>query len=216
MLNKRFTLFVISVLILFAGCVSERVNELQSVEIRQYNGENLSSFIELRDVSIKGPQNIDIKSYRLELSGLVNNPRKYTYDEVLAHQKYKKVVQINCVEGWKSKNLWEGILLKDVLDEAGLDPKANTIIFYAYDGYSTSLPLEYILDKNILLGYKINDITLTPSTGYPFILVAEDKWGYKWIKWITKIEVSSNKEYGGYWEKRGYSNSADLNKSFFD
>ncbi|KYC54305.1 MAG: TMAO/DMSO reductase [Candidatus Methanofastidiosum methylothiophilum] len=154
MLNKRFTLFVISVLILFVGCVSERVNELQSVEIRQYNGENLSSFIELRDVSIKGPQNIDIKSYRLELSGLVNNPRKYTYDEVLAHQKYKKVVQINCVEGWKSKNLWEGILLKDVLDEAGLDPKANTIIFYAYDGYSTSLPLEYILDKNILLGTK--------------------------------------------------------------
>jgi len=117
------------------------------VEVREYSGENFSSLFELKDVSIKGPQNIDINSYRLELSGFVNNPRKYTYDEVLAHQKYKKVIQINCVEGWKSKNLWEGILLKDILDEAGLDQKANTIIFYAYDGYSTSLPLDYIIDR---------------------------------------------------------------------
>ncbi len=215
-LNKEIILALVLITIILPGCASENVKELQSVEIREYNGENLSSYIEVRDVSIKGPQNIDINSYRLEIFGLVNNPHKYTYSQVLDHQKYKKVVQIKCVEGWNSKNLWEGVLLEDIFQESGIDQKANTVIFYAYDGYSTSLPLDYIIENNILLGYKINGIPLTPSTGYPFILVAEDKWGYKWIKWITKIEVSNNPNFEGYWESRGYSNNADLNKSFFD
>jgi len=76
--------------------------------------------------------------------------------------------------------------------------------------------LDYIVNNDIILGYKINGVTLTPETGYPFILVAEDKWGYKWAKWITKIEISDNQDFRGYWESRGYSNDADLNKSFFN
>lgn len=217
MLNKIIIGLFFAV-ILLAGCANQgKVKELQSVEIREYNGENLSSFIELRDVSIKGPQKIDISNYRLEVFGLVKDSRNYTYDQILNnHQNYQKVVQIYCVEGWNSKNLWEGVLLKDIFDEVDVDPKATTVIFYAYDGYSTSLPLDYVVNNNILLGYKINGITLTSETGYPFILVAEDKWGYKWAKWITKIEISDNKNFRGYWEGRGYSNDADLNKSFFD
>jgi len=205
-------------LILLPGCITQdRIKELQSVEIREYQGENLSSFIEVRDVSIKGPQKIDISDYTLEVFGLVMEPKNYTYDQVIStHRKYQKVVHIYCVEGWDSRNLWEGILLTDIFDEVGIDPKASTVIFYAHDGYSTSLPLDYILNNDILLGFKINGITLTPGTGYPFILVAEDKWGYKWAKWITKIEISDNKDFRGYWESRGYSNEGDLNKSFFD
>jgi len=216
MLNKIIIGLFFAV-ILLSGCANQdKIKELQSVEIREYNGENLSSFIELRDVSIKGPQKIDISNYRLEVLGLVTDSRKYTYDQILNnHQKYQKVVQIYCVEGWNSKNLWEGVLLKDIFEEVGVDSKATTVIFYSYDGYSTSLPLDYIINNNILLGYKINGITLTPETGYPFILVAEDKWGYKWAKWITKIEISDNQDFKGYWESRGYSNDADLNKSFF-
>ena len=218
MLNKIILLGFFCAVILASGCANQdKIKELQSVEIREYNGENLSSGVEVRDVSIKGPQKIDISNYSLEVFGLVKDPRNYTYDQVLNnHQKYQKVVQINCVEGWSSKNLWEGVLLKDIFQEVGVDPKATTVIFYAYDGYSTSLPLDYTINNNILLGYKINGITLTPETGYPFILVAEDKWGYKWAKWITKIEISDNQNFRGYWESRGYSNDAGLNKSFFD
>lgn len=217
-INRIILVVLFSLIILGPGCVAQdKIKELQSVEIREYEGENLSSFIEVRDVSIKGPQKIEISDYKLEISGLVKEQRYYTYDQIInTHQKYQKVVQINCVEGWNSKNLWEGVLLKDIFEEVGLDSKATTVIFYAYDGYSTSLPLDYIVKNNILLGYKINGITLTPATGYPFILVAEDKWGYKWIKWITKIELSENEDFRGYWESRGYSNIADLNRSFFD
>ncbi|MCC7573171.1 MAG: molybdopterin-dependent oxidoreductase [Candidatus Methanofastidiosum sp.] len=214
----KISLIIFFCSLLLPGCITQdRIKELQSVEIREYQGENLSSFIEVRDVSIKGPQKIDISDYTLEVFGLVMEPKNYTYDQVIStHRKYQKVVHIYCVEGWDSRNLWEGILLTDIFDEVGIDPKASTVIFYAHDGYSTSLPLDYILNNDILLGFKINGITLTPGTGYPFILVAEDKWGYKWAKWITKIEISDNKDFRGYWESRGYSNEGDLNKSFFD
>ena len=127
MLNKIVLLGFFFVVILTSGCANQdKIKELQSVEIREYNGENLSSWLEVRDVSIKGPQKIDISNYSLEVFGLVKDPRNYTYDQVLNnHQKYQKVVQINCVEGWSSKNLWEGVLLKDILQEVGVDLKSN-------------------------------------------------------------------------------------------
>jgi DMSO/TMAO reductase YedYZ molybdopterin-dependent catalytic subunit len=94
-------------------------------------------------------------------------------------------------------------------------PQANTVIFYAVDGYSTSFPLEYLQSNQIIMAYKMNNATLPPERGFPFQLVAESKWGYKWIKWINKIEVSDNSNYTGYWESRGYSNTGNLNESFF-
>ncbi len=65
------------------------------------------------------------------------------------------------------------------------------------------------------MAHKMNGVTIPPERGHPFQLVAESKWGYKWIKWITKIELSDDENYKGYWESRGYSNSADLDKGFF-
>jgi len=111
--------------------------------------------------------------------------------------------------------LWEGVMIKDLIEEAEVDPEATTVIFYAYDGYSTSMPLDYIIDNNLMITHKMNNVTLPPERGYPFQLVAESKWGYKWIKWITAIELSDNEEYLGYWERVGYSNDADLEDSFF-
>ncbi|MDY1591817.1 MAG: molybdopterin-dependent oxidoreductase [Methanofastidiosum sp.] len=66
------------------------------------------------------------------------------------------------------------------------------------------------------LDIKINGIALKSGTGRPFILIAEDKWRYKWVKWITKIEISDNKNFRGYLESRDYNNDVDLNKSFFE
>ena len=56
-------------------------------------------------------------------------------------------------------------------------------------------------------------VVLPPNREFPFELVAEDKWGYKWIRWITKIELSRDENYRGFWESRGYSNDADINKN---
>ena len=189
---------------------------LAPVEVREYEGVDLSSINAFRENSIKGPQEIAVESYTLSITGLVTNSTSYTYDEVInKHQHYKKVVTLDCVEGWSVTILWEGLLVRDLLAEGEPLANAEVVIFHAYDGYTTSLPIDYIMDNDILMAYKMNDVILPPERGFPFQLVAESKWGYKWIKWITEIELSDDANYRGYWESRGYSNSADLDEGFF-
>ncbi len=199
-----------------AAVHAEEPKSLEAVEVREYQSENLSSVKDFRENSIKGPQYIDMESYTLEVGGLVRNPRTYTYDEVLENQHYEKVVTLNCVTGWSVKILWEGVLLKDLLKEVDVLSTARVVIFYAYDGYSTSLSLKYIIDNDIIMAHKMNGVTLPPERGFPFQLVAQDKWGYKWIKWITKIELSDDTDYQGYWEQSGFSNTGNLNEGFLD
>jgi DMSO/TMAO reductase YedYZ molybdopterin-dependent catalytic subunit len=189
---------------------------LASVEVRSYQGENLSSVNDFRENSIKGPQYVNESIYRLTITGLTNKTLIYRYEDVInTYQSYSKVVTLDCVEGWDVTILWEGVLIQDILNTSGVDPQANTVIFHAIDGYTTSFPIEYLQKNDILMAYRMNNVTIPAERGFPFMLVAEDKWGYKWIKWIDRIELSNDTSYRGYWEQRGYSNSGDLNKSFF-
>ncbi len=208
-------LVVVTVIFVSAGNwiigTGNKTNTLKPVEIREYEGQKLSSIYDFRENSIKGPQYIDNENYRLVVTGLVSNTMEYTYDDVIEdHQHYEKVVTLYCVEGWDATILWEGILVKDLLTEAKVEPTAKIVIFHAYDGYSTSLPLDYIIDNDIIIAYEMNGVVLPPERGFPFQLVAESKYGYKWIKWITRIELSDDADYRGYWESRGFSNDADL------
>jgi DMSO/TMAO reductase YedYZ molybdopterin-dependent catalytic subunit len=185
------------------------------VEVRSYQGQPLSSVNDFRENSIRGPQQVNITRYRLTIGGLVTEERNFTYEQVLGgFPGYEKVVTLFCDEGWDVTILWEGVKVSDLIRAAGPDPRANTVIFTAVDGYSTSLPLDYIEGRDILLAYRMNDITLPAERGYPFELVAEDRWGYKWIKWVTGIRLSDDPTYRGYWESRGFSNSGDLNRSY--
>ena len=216
--KKHISLLVglIFFILSLSGCIEEDFI-LDDVEVRDYQGEKLSSVYDFRENSIKGPQYIDRNTYILKITGLVNNTINFTYNETINNfQNYKKVITLHCVEGWSVKILWDGILVEDLIAKSDPLDDANTIIFHAYDGYTTSLPLDYIIDNKILLAFNMNNVILPPERGWPFQLVAESKWGYKWIKWVTEIELSNNPNYKGYWERRGYSNNADLNKSFFE
>lgn len=199
------------ILISFAIYLNSTPRMMYPEEIREYEGQDLSSIGDFSANAIKGTQNVNASTYSLTITGLVNKTLAYSYDDVINEfQKYQKVITLHCVEGWSVKILWEGFLLKDLLNEAEINPNATVVIFYAYDGYSTSLPLNYILENDILIAYKMNGLTLPPERGFPFQLVAESKYGYKWIKWITKIELSDNEDYRGFWESRGWSNEANI------
>jgi len=219
MIKKYIALAAIVIIMLLAIVISLDILPpstipLDSVEVTEYQGQKLSSVNDFHENSIKGPQYVNITSYHLEVDGLVANPKNYTYDQVKDFQSYQKVVKLDCVEGWSVNILWQGVLVKDILNEVKPLATANTVIFYASDGYSTSFPLEYLQNNQILMAYKMNNATLPPERGFPFQLVAESKWGYKWIKWINRIELSDNPNYQGYWESRGYSLSGNLNDSF--
>jgi DMSO/TMAO reductase YedYZ molybdopterin-dependent catalytic subunit len=181
----------------------------QAVEVRDYHGQKLSSSDDFRENSIKGPQRVDIVSYRLAINGLVENPLELTYDEIKSYPATEKIVTLYCVEGWDATILWKGVQMNTILEKAKVKEGANTIVFYAYDGYTTSLPLDYVKDKNIILAYDMNNRTMPIERGFPFQLVAEDKWGYKWIKWVTRIEITDDPGYKGYWESRGYNNDGN-------
>jgi DMSO/TMAO reductase YedYZ molybdopterin-dependent catalytic subunit len=180
-------------------------------EISDYQGQNLASIADVKENAIRGTQFINASTYRLEITGVVNKTVEYTYDQITSSfQKYQKVVTLYCVEGWSAKILWEGILVDDLIKEAGVNSTAVAAIFYASDGYSTELPIDYISNNRIILAYKMNGLIIPPERGFPFQLVAESQYGYKWIKWVTKIELTDNPDYLGYWESRGYPNNATL------
>lgn len=193
-----------------------RPKPLAPEEVREYRGAKLSSLDDFRENSIAGPQTVDREAYRLRVTGLVETPLTLTYDDVLALPSYQKLVELNCVEGWSVTILWEGPMVAELLEKAGAKPSGKIAIFRAVDGYSTSLPLDYLRENDILLASKMNGVQLPPERGFPFQLVAEDRWGYKWIKWVEEIEVSDDIAFRGYWEQRGYSNGGNLEDSYRD
>jgi DMSO/TMAO reductase YedYZ molybdopterin-dependent catalytic subunit len=185
--------------------------DLGRVEIRNYKGKPLTAVAAEPENSIHGPQHVDIATYTLTIHDYVNAPVKLTYRQVLAMPSVKKVVTLNCVDGWSVTYLWQGVLLEDLLAKAGgVKPGAKVLIFECADGYETSLPLDYIRQHHIMLAYRMNDVTMPPERGFPFQVIAEDRYGYKWAKWVTGIDVNWNANYKGYWEFRGYDNAAVL------
>ncbi|HWQ45209.1 MAG TPA: molybdopterin-dependent oxidoreductase, partial [Methanosarcina barkeri] len=206
-----FLIFLI-VFIIASGCVSERkepgIYDNQTENL-SYQGKVLTPIAEQRNNAIQGTQYLDRESYRLQVNGLVENPLNLTYKEITGLPQTSKVVDLNCVEGWSFTAKWTGVKIADLLEEAGAMENATVVIFYSADGYSTSLERNYLLEKNIILAYRLNDVILPPERGFPLQLVAEGKYGYKWAKWIVRIELT-DAPYRGYWEERGYNNKADI------
>lgn len=187
------------------------IEAYSQVEIREYQGEKLSPFDRSYDNSIKGPQKVDISKYRLIVNGKIQKAFLLTYAQVLDLPSVTRAITLNCVEGWSEHLLFKGVRIADIVKSTTINNGVQTVIFYAIDGYSSSLSYKYVLDNDIMLAYEINGKKLDEKRGFPFQIVAESKFGYKWVKWVTRIEFS-DKPYEGYWEQRGYSNEADINK----
>jgi DMSO/TMAO reductase YedYZ molybdopterin-dependent catalytic subunit len=216
---------LIGLLVLLAGCTGgpveydvepePTVSVLPEVEATEYMGVQLTPLDAQRNNAIVGTQYIDKESYGLEVSGLVENKLNLSYDELLALPAYSEVVYMPCVEGWGFTAKWTGFRVTDLLDIAGVNEEGVYVMFYSSDGYSTGMPLEYLENESIIMAYGINDVTLPAERGFPFQLVAKSKYGYKWAKWIVKIEVM-DEEMRGFWEERGYSNDATAGGPAFE
>lgn len=177
-------------------------------EIKTYGGVKLSPYHRTYDNSIRGPQKVNPGTYRLKVDGLVQKPLSLTYRQVLDMPSVKQVVDMPCVEGWTESLLYQGVRLGGLLAMAQPKPEATWVMFHSAEGYSTGLPLKYLRGDKVLLGYKINGLSLDATRGWPFQLVAPGKLGYKWAKWVVRLELTA-KPQKGFWEKRGYDNTAD-------
>jgi DMSO/TMAO reductase YedYZ molybdopterin-dependent catalytic subunit len=151
----------------------------------------------------------DLNTWRLEVYGEVEKPTTFTFKDLTTQPSVISFSDFHCVEGWSIlNNKWEGISFKTLAEIA--KPKENVAYatFECDDGYTTSLPLSELLKDNVLLAYKLNDKPLSPERGGPLRLIIPSKYAYKSPKWIRKVKFTTKQELG-YWETKGYSNTAD-------
>ncbi len=222
---KRLLLLLLAALTLLTGCAAQETTtgdaaadavsaatqaRYRENEITEYQGARLDPAVGPRDNSVSGVQHVDIDGYTLTVDGLTDRTVTLTYDQVLALDACERFITLHCVEGWDASILWKGVLLSDLIDLAGAQPEATTVIFSAVDGYTTSLPLATVRDNGLILAYDANGLALPDEMGYPFIVVAEDKLGYKWARWVNRVTLSDREDYQGFWESRGFSNGADV------
>ncbi len=187
-------------------------------EATEFEGVKLTPMSQQDNNALRGTQVIDGQTYRLVVDGLVDTPLSLSYADLEAYEQVSWLMDLNCVEGWSFTAKWTGPELDAVFADAGVKPEAVVVIFHTADvpeGY-TSLPLEYIRGNHIILALKLNDLTLPEDRGFPFQVVAKSKYGYKWAKWVTRIELSSDVDFRGYWERGGYSNDADVGGPAFE
>jgi len=218
-LSRLFIVSMFACLMLMAAALGQAASPFEKGppapgEIRQYQGQSLDAFHRTYDNAVETPpqRKVDPRSYRLKVTGLVAKPLSLTYEQALALPHVKRVENLPCVEGWSERLLFEGVRIMDLVAKAGAEAKATIVIFHTAGGlYSSSLSLEYVKRADALLAFKVNGLTLNQKRGYPFQVVAPHKLGYKWVKWVSAIELSA-KPYQGYWEKRGYGNAADTKR----
>lgn len=187
------------------------------VEATEFMGHKLTPINQQRNNALKGTQHIDWSTYKLTVDGLVDNPLSLSYADLQAYPQISQLMDLDCVEGWNFTAKWTGPALAALFNDAKVKPEAKIAIFHTADvpgGYS-SLDLSYIYNNKIIIALKDNDITLPADRGFPFQVVAMSKFGYKWAKWITRIELSSDTGFRGYWESAGYNNNADANGPSF-
>ena len=151
----------------------------------------------------------DEKTWSLTVSGLVESPLNLSWQDLLGLPTVTSVSDFHCVEGWSVLDQrWEGVPFKAIVEMAKPKGEAKYVTFECDDGYTTSLPLTDLLDTSVLLACKLEGRFLSPERGGPLRLIVPKKYAYKNAMWIRKIRFASERELG-YWEGRGYSDTAD-------
>jgi hypothetical protein len=146
--------------------------------------------------------------WRLILDGLVQSPLNLTFDDLVAMPTSTVYAELYCVgnpTALLAKGNWTGVRLGLLLEEAGVSPLAVKVAFYADDGFSTDLTVTTAMRDDIILAYERDGEPLAENLR----LVVPGKWGYKWIRGLTHIELV-NYDFKGFYESMGYSDEADI------
>lgn len=155
------------------------------------------------------PPVIDVATGRLIIDGVVERPYSIGYEDLAHLPQMAQRTVLQCVGGARGTAQWEGVTLRRVLESAGLGPRARKVIFYAPDGYESSIPIQTAMRPDSLLALRMNDEPLRAFHGYPVRLVLPGLYGYKQVKWITRIEIVEH-DHRGYWEQRGYADDGTI------
>jgi len=148
--------------------------------------------------------------WTLKVYGSVEEEKSFDLSRLKAMpESSKRKLDFHCVEGWSKTDLeWTGIKVRDLLERVEVKEEAKYVIFHALDGYTTDLPIETCKGKDVSIVWELEGVEIPPRHGGKVRVVIESKYAYKGAKWLSGIELIEEHE-KGYWEKKGYSDSAD-------
>ena len=136
---------------------------------------------------------VNLKTWQLEIDGLVEQPTKLAYSQVVASAPVKRNVLLICPGVFAYHARWRGISVARLLEMARIHPDATQVIFSGpQGGYEKSqrFPLEDILSERVFLAYGVNDQVLPRKHGFPLRVVAEGYYGGEWLKYVYKITAA--------------------------
>jgi DMSO/TMAO reductase YedYZ molybdopterin-dependent catalytic subunit len=156
-----------------------------------------------------GVPHFNAETWDFRLFGLVEEPRRLTYDEFRALPSATLVTDIHCVTAWTRLGMtFEGAPARKVLELVRIRPEAKFVMVHADQGYETNLPLEFLMAEDALFAYRADGTDLTPDHGWPLRLVVPRLYFWKSAKWVRGLEFMT-KDRAGFWERNGYHMRGD-------
>jgi len=152
---------------------------------------------------------VDLDTWDFQVFGLVEEPLRLTYAQFMALPKAQVKADIHCVTRWTLlDSVWEGIAFQELMKLIKPQPEARFVLVHCEYGFTTNLPLDVLLDDDVLFVTKRNGEEITPDHGWPLRLVVPKKYFWKSAKWVRGVEFMVQDRLG-FWEQYGYNNSAD-------
>jgi DMSO/TMAO reductase YedYZ molybdopterin-dependent catalytic subunit len=157
-----------------------------------------------------GPPHIDRALWRFTVTGLVETPLEWTWEEFQKLPRTRVFADMHCVTRWsRLGNLWEGVSTREVLQRAGVQPNAAYVLAYGYDrGWSTNMPLADFLGEDCLFADTHDGEPIALEHGGPLRLVIPRLYAWKSAKWVRGIELVE-RDRPGFWERGGYHMHGD-------
>jgi DMSO/TMAO reductase YedYZ molybdopterin-dependent catalytic subunit len=151
----------------------------------------------------------DPESWEFSVTGAVENELTFSWEEFRDLPSETQKQDFHCVTGWSKFDCeFTGVTFPTLAELAGVDDDTVHVMFSALDGYTTNLPLEDCMRDDVLFVWEYDDDSLPREHGGPLRVVTPHKYAYKGSKWVNGVEFLTEPE-RGYWEKRGYSNTAN-------
>ena len=156
----------------------------------------------------------DPATWRLEIDGLVRRPQRFTYADLLSFPRAHQISTFHCVTGWTVHDVrWAGVRLEHLLARAEPLPSARAIRFVSLEEpYTDSLTLQQATLPDVMLAYELDGKPLSRAHGSPARVVIPEMYGYKGVKWLTRMELVASQP-TGYWEGLGYDQNAWVGRS---
>ncbi|MDE0375910.1 MAG: molybdopterin-dependent oxidoreductase [bacterium] len=161
--------------------------------------------------------NVDLDTWEVSFTGLVDSPFSLTYDELIALPMVERYITICCVSNSVGGDLignakWLGVPLRDLVERAGVQPEGTQLIGRSVDRFTVGFPTEAVFDgREALLAIGMNGEPLPVRHGFPARLVVSGLYGYvSATKWLSEVEFARWEDFDAYWIPRGWAKQAPI------